>query len=275
MKKIPVTVIIPVKNEEQNLPKCLSLLSDFSQVIVVDSNSTDSTPDIVKQFGYKLINFEWNGHFPKKRNWVLQNITLENDWVFFLDADEFITNDFIKEIREAVENSQYQGYWLRYTVYFLGKKLKFGDAPDKLALFRKNAGEYERIDEDSWSYLDMEVHEHPILTGKIGKFKSRIEHNDFKGINKYLERHDAYSTWEANRYIKTIQSRDKTLTQRQKLKYTLIKWHIAPVVFFIGSYFLKFGFLDGKIGFLYSWYKAKYFNQIQQKIKKLQKDSKF
>jgi glycosyltransferase involved in cell wall biosynthesis len=269
MNQIPVTVIVPVKNEEKNLPKCLALLSDFSEVIVVDSNSTDRTPDIAKEFGYKLINFEWNGHFPKKRNWVLRNIPLTNEWVFFLDADEFITDDFIEEVRQAVKKSDYQGFWLRYTIYFMGKRLRFGDAPDKLALFRKSAGEYERIDEDSWSHLDMEVHEHPVLPGKIGRFTSRIEHNDFKGIEKYLERHDAYSTWEANRYIKTIQTQDKTLTQRQKIKYTLIKWHLAPVVFFIGSYFFKLGFLDGKIGFLYSWYKAKYFNQIQHKIKNL------
>jgi len=270
LNKIPITVIVPAKNEELNLPKCLSLLGDLDQIIVVDSISSDQTPQITVEYGAELVNFNWDGKFPKKRNWALRNLLIKNDWVLFLDADEYLTNDFIKELRDALKTTEYQGYWLRYTVYFMGKRLKFGDAPDKLALFRKTAGEYERIDEDTWSRLDMEVHEHPILSGKIGRFKSRIDHNDFKGMEKYLERHDAYSTWEAKRYIQTIQSQDKILTQRQKIKYALIKWHIAPFIFFIGSYFLKFGFLDGKYGLLYAWYKAKYFNQIQQKIKNFQ-----
>ena len=86
MEKIPVSVIIPVKNEEKNLPRCLSLLKDFSEVIVVDSHSTDKTPQIAEEYGCSLIEFTWNGRFPKKRNWVLRNVELQNTWVLFLDA---------------------------------------------------------------------------------------------------------------------------------------------------------------------------------------------
>ena len=70
MEKLPITVIVPVRNEEKNLPNMLPLLADFDEVIVVDSQSTDSTPEIVKSFGYQLVEFDWNGHFPKKRNWT-------------------------------------------------------------------------------------------------------------------------------------------------------------------------------------------------------------
>ena len=84
---IPVTVIVSVKNEELNLPTCLEKLKDFSEVIVVDSMSTDKTPEIVKEFRFQLVNFKWNGKFPKKRNWTLENVNIKNDWVLFLDAD--------------------------------------------------------------------------------------------------------------------------------------------------------------------------------------------
>jgi glycosyltransferase involved in cell wall biosynthesis len=221
----------------------------------------------------ELVNFKWNGKFPKKRNWALRNLEIKNDWVLFLDADEYVTNDFLRELKDAVSEPMYHGYWLRYTVYFMGRRLRYGDAPDKLAFFRKGAGEYERIDEDAWSHLDMEVHEHPVINGKVGRFKNAIEHNDFKGMEKYLERHEAYSTWEAHRYVQTVRAQKQQFTKRQKIKYALIKWRIAPIIFFAGSYFFKFGFLDGKYGFLYAWHKAKYFKQIQRKISTLNKKS--
>ena len=89
MEKLPITVIIPVRNEEKNLPNMLPLLAEFDEVIVVDSHSTDSTPEIVKSFGYHLVEFDWNGHFPKKRNWTLRHVPIRNEWVFFVDADEY------------------------------------------------------------------------------------------------------------------------------------------------------------------------------------------
>ena len=75
---IPISVVIPVKNEEKNLPRSLDLLTEFSEIIVVDSGSTDSTKEIAEKWGARFINFEWNGKFPKKRNWVLRNERLKN-----------------------------------------------------------------------------------------------------------------------------------------------------------------------------------------------------
>jgi len=90
ISNIPITVVVPAKNEEANLGRCLERLSRFTEVIVVDSSSTDKTPQIVENFGKRYINFEWNGQYPKKRNWLLLNHELANEWVLFLDADEFI-----------------------------------------------------------------------------------------------------------------------------------------------------------------------------------------
>ncbi|MCA0132439.1 glycosyltransferase family 2 protein [Winogradskyella alexanderae] len=269
MVRISVTVVVPVKNEAKNLPACLDKLKPFSEVIVVDSNSTDSTSRIVKDYNYKLVNFNWDGKFPKKRNWVLQNVTLKNDWILFLDADEYVTPEFISEVRNAITRPSYTGFWLCYDNFFMGKQIKYGDKMRKLALFKKNSGAYEYIEEDSWSHLDMEVHEHPIIDGKVGKLKNPIIHKDYKGLEHYIQRHNAYSSWEANRFKQLNKKGFKGLTKRQKLKYKLMQWGVLPLFYFIGTYILKLGFLDGKQGYYLAKYKAYYFFQIQTKIKEL------
>lgn len=267
--KIPVTVIISVKNEEKNLPYCLPLLTAFDEVIVVDSESVDRTPQIVEEFSYTLVNFKWNGKFPKKRNWALRNLIIRNNWVLFLDADEQVTFEFVKEVASKIKDSSAVGFWIFYDNYFMGKKLRYGDKMKKLALFRKDSGEYEQITEDSWSHLDMEVHEHPVLNGNIEDIKSPIIHNDYKGLEKYIERHNSYSTWEAKRYLHLKGNGVKKLTFRQKIKYGLLESGFLPYLYFFGAYLFKFGFLDGIEGYYLAQYKKQYFFQIQTKIKEL------
>lgn len=233
MEKLPITVIVPVKNEEKNLPYCLDKLTSFSEVIIVDSKSTDSTPDIAKKYGYKFVNFEWNGQFPKKRNWTLRNVPITNEWVLFIDADEFLTPTFIEEIAAKIKTTSNDGFWLSYDNFFMTKHLKYGDKMGKLALFKKDTGEYERIQEDSWSHLDMEVHEHPVLKGTVGRIKSPIIHKDFKGLEHYIARHNAYSTWEAKRYTYLLKTGFKDLNTRQKIKYKLLPSGLLPGVYFL------------------------------------------
>ncbi len=265
MDKIPVSVVIPVKNEEKNLPRCLSLLKDFSEVIVVDSHSTDRTPQIVEEYGYRLIDFSWNGQFPKKRNWVLRNIPLKNLWVLFLDADESVTADFRACVREKIAQTDYSGFWIYYNDHFMGRQLKYGVKMRKLSLFRRDKGEYEYIDEHTWSYLDMEIHEHPIIEGKVGVLPVPLIHNDYKGLEHYIAKHNAYSTWEVHRFYQLVKSEIR-LTFRQQVKYFLLdSWFLAPLYFFY-AYFLRLGILDGKAGLLFGLYKMQYFFQIKSKI---------
>lgn len=272
-QKIPVTVVIISKNEESNIGKCLSLLSDFDEVVVVDSESTDKTLEIAKTAGVKTINFKWNGKFPKKRNWCLRNVILRNKWVLFLDADEFVTESFKTELKKKIPKTKYHGYWLTYHNHFMGKKLRHGDMMRKLALFRLGSGEYERIEEDSWSHLDMEVHEHPIIEGQIGMIKAPINHYDYKGLDAYIERHNAYSTWEANRYLALKRKKFTGLTRRQRMKYALMgSWLLGPLYFF-GTYFVKLGFIDGKPGFSLALFKLFYFWQIKCKIDEISLES--
>lgn len=116
---IPVTVIVSVKKmKKKNLPSCLTQLSEFDEVFIIDSGSTDRTPEIVKDFGYTLVNFEWNGKFPKKRNWALRNLSFRNDWILFLDADEQVTSEFIKEVSLKILSTDDVGFLISYHNFF-------------------------------------------------------------------------------------------------------------------------------------------------------------
>ncbi|HLW33126.1 MAG TPA: glycosyltransferase family 2 protein [Aequorivita sp.] len=270
-----MTIAIPVKNEELNLAGCIDAIGrDFAKnIVVIDSGSTDKTAEIAVQRNVKVIDFIWDGKFPKKRNWFLQNHTPDTKWVLFLDADEYITPNFKKELRAVLsddeKNQDISGYWLNYTIYFLGKKLRGGYPLKKLALFKVGAGEYERIEENQWSKMDMEIHEHPVLTGKTSVIKSKIDHRDFRGISSYMDKHNEYAAWEAARFAdyKTNKSLQKQYTWKQRLKYKLINSVMVGPVFFVGSYFFMGGFRDGARGFAFAIFKMAYFTQIYCRLK--------
>ena len=269
---IPITVVLPVKNEAGNLPRCLERLTRFAKIYVVDSGSDDDTEEIATSFGAEVVQFRWNGRFPKKRNWFLENHELPTEWVLFLDADEFVTPEFCDEVDRCVRNDSHVGYWLTFHNWFMGRFLRHGDPFAKLALFKPSAGRYEKIDEDCWSHLDMEIHEHPILDGSIGTIHSPIDHDDRRGLESYLGKHNDYSSWEARRYLSLghVGSPEwNALTDRQRSKYRRIEKWWFPLAYFMMSYILKRGFLDGRAGFVFAKLKAQYYWQIQLKIQEV------
>jgi glycosyltransferase involved in cell wall biosynthesis len=268
MTKLPITVVIPVRNEGLNLPECLTTLDGFADIVVVDSTSTDGTIEIAKAGGATVLNFEWAGGFPKKRNWVLKTFAFKTEWVLFLDADERLTPAFKAAAANVVGRTEHVGFWLRYRNHFMGRVLHHGVLQRKLALFRVGSGFYEHIDDPGWSSLDMEVHEHPVLNGRVGEIAEPIEHKDFRGLHHLISRHNEYSTWEARRYLALHNDPGAwdRLTPRQKLKYrNLRRWWYAPT-YFLATYFWKGGFLDGGPGFYYAVSKFTYFFEIRGKI---------
>lgn len=268
---LDLTIAIPVKNEEKNLPGCLAAIGkDLARkIVIIDSGSTDRTLEIAREFGAEVVDFNWNGKFPKKRNWYLRHHTPGTKWVLFLDADEYLTSAFKTELQQALQKDIYAGYWLNYTIYFLGKQLKGGYPLKKLALFRVGAGEYERIDEEQWSKLDMEVHEHPVLQGAVGVISSKIDHKDFRGVSHYVIKHNEYASWETGRFLKTCQEAmvSRQWTWKQKLKYRLMRSPLSGPVYFLGSYFLLGGFRDGSRGLAFAILKMSYFTQVYCKLK--------
>jgi hypothetical protein len=192
--------------------------------------------------------------------------------VLFLDADELVNNTFCDEVAAAIMGCRYEGFWLNYTNHFLGKQLRYGLPQRKLALFRVGAGLYERIEEENWSRLDMEIHEHPILGGSIGEIAERIDHNDDRGIAKFIDRHRDYALWEARR-VRLLEAGAveawAKLTGRQKFKYRYLPKWWYPWFYFSYTYIAKLGFLDGRAGFAYAFYKLWYFFTIRLMIREL------
>jgi glycosyltransferase involved in cell wall biosynthesis len=281
--KIPVSVIIPAKNEEANLPACLASVQRADEVFVVDSQSTDRSAEIVQNFGANLVQFNFNGRWPKKKNWSLENLPFRNEWILIVDCDERITPELWDEIAEAIENPEHEGYYLNRRVFFLGKWIRHGGKyPDwNLRLFKHKVGRYENLNtEDIRNTGDNEVHEHVILPGKIGYLKYDMLHEDFRDMFHWLERHNRYSNWEARVYYNILTGQDKNATigaslfgdavQRKRfLKKIWVRLPFKPLLRFILFYILQGGFLDGKAGYTYGRLLSQYEYQIGVKLYEL------
>ena len=98
----PISILIPAKNERDNLRACIESARFADEIVVVDSGSTDGTREIAESLGARVVDFQWDGGFPKKKNWALANIPWRHEWVFILDADERITPELAAELRQAV-----------------------------------------------------------------------------------------------------------------------------------------------------------------------------
>ena len=266
---LPVSVCIPVRNEEANLPDCLASVSAFSEVIVVDSRSSDGTVRIAEQAGAKVLQFDWNGVFPKKRTWTLRQHRFRHPWVLFLDADERVIPEFVTELRSTLPRTGHAGFWVSFVNSFLGKDLQHGDVLRKLSLFRIGYGEYEQLPEQRWSHLDMEVHEHPILSGTVGQIRTRLRHHDERALKSLIRRHKEYSSWEANRYmwLQTAEAKSwEALNKRQRFKYRHFDRVWLAYFYFFFQYILKQGFLDGRAGLRFAFLKFWYFRDVRLKI---------
>lgn len=262
---LPVTVVVMTKNEERNISDCLACLDDFKEVLVVDSCSQDRTKELASKFGVEVLEFNWNGKFPKKRNWVLQNYNFKTEWVLFLDADERITNSFVNELSIKLNLSNFDGYWLNYRNFIGDRPLNHGSGLRKLALFKPEKGSYEKTEEVQWTNYDCEVHEYVQIKGRVSEINAKIDHLWFVDFNSFLAKHDEYAKWEANKYLSN--SKEENLHLRQKIKNSLISSYFFAPAFFIYSYFFKMGFLDGAHGFKFASLKYLYYRKIYNLIK--------
>jgi glycosyltransferase involved in cell wall biosynthesis len=281
--KIPVTVLIPAKNEESNLPACLTSLAVADEIFVVDSQSSDKSIEIAESYGAKVVQFNFNGSWPKKKNWSLENLPFRNEWVLIVDCDERITPESWAEIAEVIQSEQCNGYYINRRVFFLGKWIRHGGKyPDwNLRLFKHQKGRYENLNtEDIPNTGDNEVHEHVILQGQVGYLKHDMLHEDFRNLYHWLERHNRYSNWEARVYLNLLTGKDNGKTiganlfgdavQRKRfLKTVWVRLPFKPFLRFILFYIVQRGFLDGKAGYIYGRLLSQYEYQIGVKLYEL------
>ncbi len=281
--KIPVSVLIPAKNEQANLPACLASVAIADEVFVVDSQSTDKSEEIAKTYGANVVQFHFNGRWPKKKNWSLENLPFRNEWVLIVDGDERITPELWSEIAQAIQNSEHDGYYLNRRVFFLGKWIRHGGKyPDwNLRLFKHQKGRYENLStEDIPNTGDNEVHEHVLLPGKVGYLKNDMLHEDFRDLFHWLERHNRYSNWEARVYLNILTGKDDSGTiganlfgdavQRKRfLKKVWVRLPFKPFLRFVLFYIIQRGFLDGKAGYVYGRLLSQYEYQIGVKLYEL------
>ena len=234
IEKHAVSVVVIAKNEAHNLPRLLSTVSWADEILVADTGSNDDTAKIASEAGAKVINLEWEGFGLTKQRAVA---AAANDWILSLDADECLSPELQKKIIKLKQVFQEEAaYRIKRVSWYLNKKIRFcgwqSDMPIRL-FNRKKA-----------NFNDKVVHEGVKTSGEIRTISATIFHYTYPHLADHLNKINLYSG----------------LNVKEKYKPGK-KYSILGAVFqgfwkFIVMYFIKFGFLDGKIGFLLSFNSA-------------------
>lgn len=274
MAKIPITAMIQTKNEAPSIVRCIRNLDAFSEVVVVDSDSTDGTPDLAAASGARVVNFTWDGQYPKKKQWQLDNVVTENDWILFVDADEMPSAALVRELAAAgprLADPSAAAADIRLLYQFSGRYLRFGHRVVKRALVRRGRVSFPVVDDLNYPGMgELEGHYQPVADGGVLSLRSRMIHDDTDPVRTWFDRHNRYSDWEAHlRIEKEVRATVAADRSRQGRIFDQVPY--KPLVFFAYSYLVRLGFLDGRAGFDYALALAGYYWQIGLKIRELQR----
>ena len=259
-RKVPVSVVVPIRNEAANLKRCLDSVKWADEIFVVDSQSTDGSIAIAEERGTQVVQFQFNGTWPKKKNWALENLPFRHDWVFILDADETLPPEAEQEFAKAItEAGDIAGYWINRHFMFMGKWLRHSYYPNwNLRLFRHSLGRYEKLTETDTQSGDNEVHEHVIVKGPTSRLRCEMDHYAFPTVEVFVEKHNRYSNWEARvaaeQKLSGSDARigSSTVGRRRKLKLLSQRLPFRPLLRFLYIYVWQKGFLDGREGYYFA-----------------------
>jgi len=228
--RLPLSVIIIAKNEADRIGKALDSVQFAEDKLVVDSFSTDNTVEIAKSKGARVIQQEFRYAASQKNRSIPK---AKHEWVFILDADEWIRSDLKEELTELLKKGpDKKGYAIPRINYYMDQRVKYsGWQNDQVIRF---------FHRDSGKYNDKRVHEKLIVSGPVGKLKHHIHHNTYRSFQDVLRKVNQYSTWKAMDKV------DKGV------KASLASMFYKPVFTFFKSYFLRAGIRDGKVGFIIS-----------------------
>ena len=283
---LPITVLIAVKNEAANLPKCLTaLVGRAERIVILDSQSADASAEIARAAGVEVVQFEYRGGYPKKRQWALETLPISTEWVLLLDADEVVPAALWEEIAVAIAKPDAPAAFLiTKGFHFLGRRFRFGGFSfAAVLLLRPRKGRFEELVSDAAGALDMEVHERVIVDGPIGILKTPLIHDDFKGIEDYIERHNRYSTWEAKLRHKFLTTGSygndsvraklfgNTQERRRWLKKLAIRTPGESLLWFLYHYVIRLGFLEGRAGWIACRLRSDYIAAVRSKMVELRR----
>lgn len=288
MEKVPLSVLIPIKNEEKNIRACLESVKWADEIFVVDSQSTDKTIEIAKEYTDKIFQFYYKGGWPKKKNWSLENLPFSHQWVLILDADERIMPELREEIIEVLKNPKdFDGFYVNRRFIFMGRWIKHcGWYPSwNLRFFKHRLGKFEDLKtHDTPQMGDVEVDEHVVLKGKLDFLKNDILHQDYKNIHHFIDRHNRYSDWGAKVYYNLLNNLDaketigasffgSPLQRKRFLKKIWVHLPFRPFLRFTWMYFIRLGFLDGKAGLTFCSLISLYERMVNIKLRELKLES--
>jgi glycosyltransferase involved in cell wall biosynthesis len=259
MTQAPLSVLIPTRNERANIRACVESARFADEIVVVDSGGVDGTADEARAAGAAVVDFRWNGAYPKKKNWALSQVPWRHEWVFVLDADERVPPPLAEELGRAVSSGGADGYYVNRRFWFMGGWLRHcGYHPSwNLRLFRHRLGRYEQPEggADTGSG-DNEVHEHVVLDGRAGRLRCELDHYAYRDIDAWVEKHNRYSNWEARLRARPADGTVPAplaapLARKRRLKAMASRLPFRPSLRFAYHYFLRAGFLDGYRGYVF------------------------
>ena len=227
MKRIKLTGIIIAKNEEENIANSLPSLKFCNEIIVIDDYSTDKTAEISRMFGARVYKRKLRNNFASQRNFAMSKA--KNEWVFFLDADEIVSNALAKRIQSIPPAGRAKGFLIKRTDVLWGKKMKHGEVGGFkiLRLGDKRAGVWKR-----------KVHEEWRIIGKVEELKEEIFHYPHKTIKKFI----------SDIGLRTLIHSGEL--KKEKKEANVVKVLVWPLGKFAVNYVFKLGFLDGVRGFI-------------------------
>lgn len=263
---LDISVIILTYNEEIHLERCLNNAKKFAkEIFIVDSFSTDKTVEIAKQMGAKVYQHPWE-NYSKQFNWGLQNLPIQTEWVWRMDADEYLSEELINELHQKLPQlpQSITAFTAPCLRIFMGRYIKHGIIP--LILLRLFKIKYATCEN---RYMDEHI---AISEGTISSLTNPFYDDNLNDLTWWTNKHNGYASREAVDLLLTEYNllpqntvvnsgENATNVRKKKLKYIKLPLFWRCFAFFFLRYFIRGGFLDGKEGFLWHflqgfWYRA-------------------
>jgi len=261
MSKPLVEVLIPTFNEAAHIADAVKNAQQIGPVFVLDSQSTDNTQQLAREAGATVVEHAWEG-YARQKNWAIDNLPWQGEWIFILDADERLTATLRDEVLKTANSANAaDGYYVNRLMIFMGQAVRHGGMYPSwnLRFFRRGKARYE----------DRSVHEHMICTGETEYMRHQMLHIRRETMDQYIAKHIRYADLESDEWVKRRLGSSRVASAgalfRDVLKYRQWLRREAwpripgrPLWRFIYMYFLKFGFLDGRVGLSLAMLMANY-----------------